>query len=109
MVSEDAFVPDVQDHASALVGSDADGTRLRTVARMLALEKARLQFLLARQGVSLEGGHAGGAMRLDKLISSSSKRLATFIRLHREELRGTPPGSLIMVANAERVTVGQGG
>ena len=106
-LADQSVLDHVAGHATALAGSGANSARLRTIARVVALEKARMQFLQARQGALIEAGNCGGAERLDKLLHSSAKRLAMFLKLHREEIRGIPPSALVMVTGAEHIVLGE--
>lgn len=106
-VPQEYFVPDTVALATALVGPDAEGCRLRTLARSLAIELARYRLLQARQGAHIEASSFDHAAKIDRLMSGSTKRIATLTRLHREEIMGMGPKSVFMIS-AERVDITAG-
>lgn len=106
---EDYVYDDAKQDLAALAGEDADGSRLRKISRRLTMEDHYLQVLKARQGQHIEAGDYVVAGQLDKLITAATKRLTALLKSHREEIRGLSPRSVVMIAEAERVELKDGG
>jgi len=68
--------------ATALIGPDRDGARLRLIARSIASERARLAILEAMLDEQVVAKEFGAARELNMLISSTTRRLCALLREH---------------------------
>lgn len=85
--------------ATALVGEGdtAHGARQRTLARMIVVERSRLALLQARTSLLIEQDRFGDLLRLEKIITQSSRRLVRLLDAHRRECRDAGPRSVTLV------------
>jgi hypothetical protein len=89
----------LSEQLTARLVEDPNGARLRTIARLVSIEKARLQMLEAMFGKALDKGRLRVARELDRFITTTTKRLVMLVDEHRRECRPVE-ASLLMIGHA---------
>ncbi len=91
--------------AAALAGDDADGARLRTLSRLIAIEKARLQMLQSMFGKALGEGRLTLARDLDRFTTTATKRLRMLVEEHRRECHPQADVPMVMVGQVGELSL----
>lgn len=90
--------------ATALVGTDRDGARLRLIARSIASERARLTILEAMLDDQLVAKNFAVVRELNPLISSTTRRLCSLLREHQASCANGARATIV-VGHADQVHV----
>lgn len=93
------------DLARALTSPDCDGARLRTLCRLIAIEKARLQMVQAMFGKALGEGRLTLARDLDRFTTTATKRLRLLIEEHRRECHPQADVPVVMVGQVGELSL----
>jgi len=103
-----AIVDAVKMSATALAGSDRNAARVRLVARAVASERARMLVLQGMLDERLLARDFDGVAAIDRLLTSTTKRLAILLGEHRAACSvGQRPTVLVGHADAIHVEGGE--
>jgi hypothetical protein len=110
LVSDDPsnLLEEVRASAEALAGEDPDAARLRMLSRLLAGARAQVQLLEALLAERVAKRDLGGVEIINKALAGASKRLALWLAEHRASSASGRRAAVVVVGNAQHVTVRHG-
>jgi hypothetical protein len=103
--NKEQFFELVRGCAESLVGDDKEEARQRLLAREIAIEKCGRDLLLAAVGDSAREGNEKAAVLLDKLTTSSTRRLTWLLAEHRAACSSNTRPTLVAIGHADFVGV----
>ena len=102
------LVEEVRASAEALAGADADAARLRAISRLVSATRAQVVLLETMLAERLAKRDLGGVEIINKALAGASKRLALWLAEHRASSASGRRAAVVVVGNAEHVTVRHG-
>jgi hypothetical protein len=94
--------------ARSLVGPDRNEARMRLLARAIAATRAQMLCLEQLLGQRVNVRDVRGAELVDKILTSTTRRLAALLAEHRAACSAGQRAVVVGVGHAERVTIKAG-
>lgn len=100
-----AIVGWVTDSATSLAGPDREASRLRLISRAVATERARQLVFEAMLDERLLVRDFDGVTAINKILTSTTKRLATLLREHQAACIVGHHGVVVAVAHVDQINL----